>query len=79
MLVLGCNGRWLTEIYFHPLAHDSFAIQDLSYPNGRGFVEERHYDAAERFQWCPGMYRRRDINEVSDGLEVVGAKDFGVL
>lgn len=47
-----------SKIYSNTATHESFAIEVLADLNGGVNIEERGYDAAEGFQWCPGMNRR---------------------
>jgi len=79
MLVFGLDVGRVAKIYLDPLAHYCFAVEDLSDPDGGVLVKERDYDAAEGFQRRPGVDRRRGIDEVFDGLEIVWAEYFGIL
>jgi hypothetical protein len=79
MLVFGLDAGWLTEIHLDTLSHDCFAIEDLTDPDGGILVEEGDYDAPEGFERRPRMNRRRGVDEVFDGLEVVCTEYFGIL
>ena len=79
MLVFGLDLSVVSEIDLDPLAHDSFAIEDLPDSNGGIFVEEGDDDAAEGAQGCEGMDRGGCVDEVFDRLEVVRSEDLGVL
>jgi len=79
MLVLGLDVGWVAEIHLDTLAHYCFAVENLSDTDGRILVEEGNYDATEGLERRPGMDRRRGIDEVFDGLEIVCAEYFGIL
>lgn len=79
MLIFGLDLSVVSKIDLDALAHDSFAIEDLTDSNGRVFVEEGDDYAAEGAQGCPRVDWRRSVDEVFDGLEVVGAEDLRVL
>jgi len=79
MFIFGFDGCRLSEIDLDSLPHYCFAIEDLSDSDSRLFVEEGDYDAAEGFERCPRVDRRRCIDEIFDSLEVVCAEDFGIL
>jgi len=79
MLILGLDVGWVAEIHLDTLTHYCFAVENLSDSDGGVLVEEGDYNAAEGLERCPGMDRRRGINEVLDGLEIVCAEDFGIL
>jgi len=79
MFVFGLDLRVVAEIDFDALAHDGFAVEDLADSNGRVVVEEGHDYAAEGAQGGPGVDGCGGVDEVFDGLEVVGAEDLGVL
>lgn len=69
----------MAEIDLDALAHDGFAVEDLADADGGGIVEEGDDDAAEGAQGRPGVDWGGGVDEVFDGLEVVGAEDRGVL
>jgi len=79
VLVFDFDGGWLAEVDFYSLAHYSFAIEDFADSNSGFFIEEGNYYSAERLERCPGVDWRRGVNEVFDGLEVVGAEYLGIL
>ena len=79
MLVLGLDGCRVTEVDLHALAHDGLAVEDLADADGGGVVEEGDDDAAEGAQGGPGVDWRRGVDEVFDGLQVVGVEDLGGL
>jgi len=79
MLVFGLDLSVVAEIDLDALAHDGFAIEDLADSNGGVFVEEGDYYAAEGAERCPGVDWRGGVDQVFDGLEVVGAEDLGIL
>ena len=79
MLVFGLDLSVVAEIDFDALAHDGFAVEDLADSNGGVVVEEGDDYAAEGAERRPGVDWCRGVDEVFDGLEVVGAEDLGVL
>lgn len=79
MLVFGLDVGWLAEIHLDTLAHYCFAVEDLTDPDSGVLVKEGGYDAPEGFERCPRVDRRRGVDEVFYGLEIVGAEDFGIL
>jgi len=79
MLVLGLDVGWVTEIHLDTLPHYCFAVEDLSDPDSGVLVKEGDYDATEGLQRRPGVDRRRGVDEVFDGLEIVCAENLGIL
>lgn len=55
MFVFGFDGCRCAEIDFDALAHDSFAIEDLSDSDSGVFRKERDDDAPERFEGREGV------------------------
>jgi hypothetical protein len=53
MLVFGLDVGCLTKIDLDTLAHNGFAIKDLTDPNSGIFIEEGDYDAPEGFERGP--------------------------
>lgn len=79
VLVFDFDRGRLAEVDSYSFAHDGFAIENLADANGGFFVEEGYDYTSEGFERCPRVDWRRGVNEVFDGLEVVGAKDLGIL
>ena len=79
MFVFGFDGCRMAEIDLDSLAHYGFAIEDLPYPDGGLFVEERDYYAAEALEGCPGVDWGGGVDEVFDCLNVICAEDFWVI
>ena len=53
MLVFGLDVGSLTKIDFDALAHDCFAIENLTDPDSGLFIEKGDYDASEGFEGRP--------------------------
>lgn len=79
MLILDLDGRRLAKVDLEPLPHDSLPVPDLADGNGGLVVPEGDEDAAERLERGPGVDGRRLLDEVADGLEVLGEEDVEVV
>lgn len=79
MLVASLHGRVLAEVDAETMTHDRLAVPGLTDADGGLVVEEGDDDAAERAEGRPGVDGARLLDELADGLEVVGAEDVEVL
>lgn len=79
MGVFGGDGGRLAEVDAHSLAHDFFAVEDLTDADGGFFREEGNDYAGERFQRGPGMNGGGCVDEFFDGLKIVCAEDLAVF
>lgn len=69
----------MTEVDFDALAHDGFAIKDLSNANSGIVIEEGDNYSAKGAEGSPRVDRSGGIDEIFDGLQVVCAEDLRVL
>jgi hypothetical protein len=79
VFVFGLDLSVVAEIDFDALTHDGFAIEDLADADGGVVVEEGDDYATEGAEGRPRVDGGGGVDEVFDGLEVVGAEDLGVL
>jgi len=79
MFFFGLDGSWMSKVYLDPFTHDQLAIKDLFDPNTGLLIKKCNNYAAKALEWCPRVYRRRSIDELFDGLYVVGTKDERVV
>jgi len=79
VLVFDLDGGRLAEVDLHALAHDGLAVEDLADADRGVIIVEGDDDSAEGFQGRPGVDGSGGVDEVFDGLEVVGAEDLEVV
>lgn len=75
VLIYRCDWGVVSKVDADSLAHDGFAVEDGADADGIFFGFEGCDDAAEGFQWRPGVDVGRLVDEVAERLEVVWVED----